>query len=175
MLKSPVLTATPSVIYRFQAGGYGGATGNLDFLIATQPTNDNFANGTALTGLGSTFDGTLNGATNEAGEFSGILQPVSVWYVYTPSKDGYLTTSLSNEGSQVGMQVLQGSSASSVTQVSSGTPTSITNLKLTGGQTYYIRVQGAQHDFTLQWRYDPVPDNNDFANAQAISGPVPGQ
>src|SRR5207244_3537098 len=45
-------TATPSVIYRFQAGGYGGATGNLDFLIATQPTNDNFANGTALTGLG---------------------------------------------------------------------------------------------------------------------------
>jgi hypothetical protein len=161
-------TSLPSTVYRFEVAGFGGATGNLNFLIATRPTNDDFANATTLTGSGSTFDGSLSGSTVQAGE-PGTFDNTSVWYAYTPSADGYLDGSLTNTGSVVQMGVQQGSSVTSLTMVTPSYGTSF-RVKLTGGTQYYIEVFGFAHDFTLQWSFTPIPANDNFANATAIAG-----
>jgi len=151
------------------------------------PANDNFASATTI--LGTTYghiDGTTVGATNESGEpaAGGLVpieaNPIGVWYKFTPSStDVYHFNLFEWSDTAPYGDLWSGTSLGSLTFVDwlQHANKAIYNVTLNSGTTYYLRVYARRISgvpqlgtFTVMWCNNDVPANNNFANAQTITG-----
>lgn len=124
------------------------------------PSNDAWANRIALTGTSGTLDSTTVGATSEANEPGHPHGPfASVWYSFTPDRDGVLTidTDGSNYDTMIGVHT--GASLSEARTVATNDDdgdreTSKVVASVTEGVEYHIAVdgwRGATGDMDLSW------------------------
>jgi M6 family metalloprotease-like protein len=154
---------------------------------SSAPTNDHFANATAVSSR--VFDATVNntGATAEVGEFSQAGCPIgrTVWYRYTPARDVRVTADTSGSGIDTVLNVWRGTSLANLTahscndDVSPGTETTsrVPEFVAQAGQTYYFQVGGyydsgantvAVGNIHTHVRVRPL--NDDFAQATTLAG-----
>lgn len=142
------------------------------------PANDNFANAIVIYGSENSQLGTNLAATKEAGEpnHAGNAGGESIWYQWTaPSTGGFLFSTFATNFDTV-LGVYTGASVSALTEVASNddcwdTSTSCLVLYASEGVTYRIAIDGfngASGPIQLGWAVSPP--NDDFANAEIISG-----
>ena len=123
------------VIYSLTNTGYGAYTLNANFVSALAITNDGFTNAIPLTG--STFsvssDNTL--ATTEL--YEDPTNYFSLWYAYTPTKNGYLTLT-PTVGIPLAFKVYNGTSMKNAAQVAAGNGTF--SFGMYANTSYFIAV-----------------------------------
>jgi hypothetical protein len=150
-------------------------------VTASAPANDNFANGTILSGTAITVTGSNVGATKESGEpvVAGNQGGASVWYTWTATVSGKvsLTTLGSNFDTLLG--VYTGTSVSKLILVASNddasrsTLTSALTFKAVAGTTYHFVVDGyngVTGNIVLKLSETAAPANATFANGIVLSG-----
>jgi len=169
---------TPGTTYAIQVQPSYGIPDNftLNWSWTAAPANDNLANAQVLTGNSGQVNGTDVAATLESGEKNVYFG--SVWYQYTApsSPSGILTVSLNSPGGEF-FNVYTASSVANWTPVASPSTSSDTpgtTFATTAGTTYDIQVGAGQYEdlasFTLTWSWNAIANNDNFANAEAISG-----
>jgi uncharacterized repeat protein (TIGR01451 family) len=164
-------SVTADTTYYIQLDGVGDAEGTftLSWEFIGPPTNDNFAAATALGTNSGTVEGHTWGATGETDEPAAADQLDTVWYRWSPSADGVLSLDLTGDLDGM-LSVHTGEDVASLTSLASDWGALSTPVQ--AGTTYYIQVDGESDDegsFTLVWSLSAAPDNDDLANAEAIS------
>src|SRR3954452_14018366 len=149
-------------------------------LAAAAPTNDAFAAAASLSGWTTTATGTNVAATRETGEpmHGGVtIETGSVWWKWTAPQSGTIRVDTLGSDFDTVLGVYTGGSVSALTTVASndnaiGTYASEVSFAATAGTTYAIAVAGFNY-WTGNIRVNvnpPRPANDDFANAQALTG-----
>jgi len=166
-------SATAGTTYKIQISGSGNNSSafTLDWASSPAPANDNFANAEAIAGATGSVTGTTVGATLQTGDpATGTSN--TVWYEYQYSSvtggPGLETFALSQENQAQHLDIYSGASLTALTHVGGGSALALT---MTPGTTYFLEVESSGTNtspFTLRWAATPANDN--FANAQAISG-----
>ncbi len=153
--------------------------------VAAPPPNDDFANAEALSGtLPITTTGTNVDATLEPGEPTGFPGGASVWYSWTPTTNDQATIDLCGSDFDTvvavytGVELLdltfEGADDDSCGTFAAGSKISLTNP--TAGTTYWIAVDGfdgVTGSISLEIRQPIPPPNDDFADAEQLTGPTP--
>ena len=149
------------------------------------PPNDNFANAEVLDGFSGRTVGTNVGATTETNEPTiSIAGSASVWYRWTAPADGGVTIDTFESSIDTLLAVYTGNNLATLTTIASNNNdlspagdarvTSKVKFNAVSGTTYKIAVAGfgvlARGNLSLNWTLLPPPANDDFANAQTISG-----
>lgn len=158
---------------------------------AEPPANDNFADATELGARGS-IDFDLTDATSESGEPTpGQAAARTVWFTYTPSATGFASFSTCRPETDLAMTTpsiiaYSGDSFAGITEISTSSGgclngrvnASLGPFAVTADETYRIQLTIAvdseitggalAYDFNTA-----IPANDDFADAQAISGSLP--
>jgi len=138
---------------------------NLSWVAYSPPSNDNFANAQAISGTSGSVTGTDLGATTQTSE-PNPYNGGTVWYKYTApgTGNGILTFSGSGfiEYAYTGTALSNLGLASQLNQ-------SLAPVKTTPGTTYFVQIEDAGN-FTLSWTWNQDPANDNFANAQILSG-----
>ncbi|MCA1683912.1 MAG: cadherin-like domain-containing protein, partial [Actinobacteria bacterium] len=164
---------------------------------ASHPPNDDFAAAQAISGPSGAVTGSNAGATTEEGEPVppwGFNGGPTIWYAWTAPYDGQVTFDTCTTQFWSLLSVYKGESIGTTTPVAAGQYAdevcgSASNVMgrrvafdVTAGAVYRIRVDGANEcgqtcypqtgTMTLRWTAVeiPGPANDDFADAQAISG-----
>jgi hypothetical protein len=174
--------------------GNGIAKPRLNLLAAQgAPSNDAFANATALSGSGGQSTGWNYNATQETGEPShaGDSGGRSIWWRWTAPADGVLSLDSHDSAFDTLLGVYAGESVSALTTVAAndddGSAGNASGLSatVTAGTTYHVAVDGksgASGAATLNWTFrqaqsisfDPIGDlpvNSSFSLfATASSG-----
>jgi hypothetical protein len=196
-------TAVASQTYRIAIDGKddglgGAASGPYTVHLAevVAPANDNFANATVISGATGHTDGTNLGSSVQTNEpephaysfcnynngSGNSPAGKTVWYKWTaPAGGTYSFDTLANPNFNTALAVYTGSAVTNLTELacnddySPSTIQSRLNLNATGGQIYYIQVDGANDGtnpiagtFRLNWQQPPANDN--FANALTLTG-----
>jgi hypothetical protein len=141
------------------------------------PANDAFSSAQEVSGDSGFASGTNAGASKEASEPDHAGKPggASVWYRWTPGRNGRATVSTCDSDFNTLLAVYTGTSVDALTPVASnddacGLGSSVT-FSAVGGTTYRIAVDGdaaASGDIGLRWFLGPT--NDDFSDAQLLSG-----
>src|SRR5579862_3445611 len=166
--------ANAGTVYAIAVDGKGGVTGSFDLTLASAPANDNFAAAIALNGDSNSVSGSTIGATKETGEpnHGGNTGGHSVWYNWTPVTTGQGQIIFINTTYSVQFGVYGGTSVNALTTISSNK----TTFPVRAGSTYRIAIDGDTGQsglfvFTTQVNVPPAPPaNDDFANAQPLTG-----
>ena len=150
--------------------------------FASPPANDDFANATVVSSLPFSDSGDLADTTAEANEpFSGcaINAVHTAWYAFTPTDSGYVTVGLAGSDRRVSVAAFQPTWPPGIAGLSPigcagdmGFDPPLT-IATTAGSTYYLRVATGYADADhLELRIEQVgpPPNDDFVNAEALSG-----
>jgi hypothetical protein len=150
------------------------ASGNVEQLppartwtIATTPGNDAFAAATPLSGLAGTVTDSTAGATSETGEpvHASGARGASVWYRWTPTRDGTLTLAATSSDFAPVAVLYTGSAVNALTAV---TPAG-GRFVVHAGTAYAIAVDGSGAGiFRLGWSNSPT--NDDQARASTLVG-----
>jgi hypothetical protein len=179
--------ATQGTTYYIAVDGFNGTTGNIQ-LNWNPPPNDDFANAQLISGTFGTVLGSNAGASREANEptHGGNVGGASVWYRWIAPSNG--TVSFTTKASQIEplLAAYTGSKISSLTTPSGSNSSSATiSFPVSAGTTYYIALDGFKQsngfirngNITLSWLLTtpvqpppPSPPNDNFANAQSLSG-----
>jgi|GEM_PF-2268051 len=172
--------ATAGVTYSIAVDGYRGDggltdTGVISLNWTTSPANDNFASAQMIAGSSGSVTGSNAGATRELGEpnHAGVAGQASVWYRWQAPSSGAIAFATIGSSFDTLLAVYTGNSVGALTEVASnddrlGTA-SLVSFNAIAGQTYRIAVDGRfTGDIVLKWF--PAPTNDNFANAQIISG-----
>jgi hypothetical protein len=146
------------------------------------PSNDNFASAQVISGnTGAVVSSNAN-ATKEPGEPSHGGNPggASLWYSWQAPASGAATFTTTGSSFDTLLGVYTGGSVNALTTVAGnddaggGDLTSRVTFEAVAGTTYRIALDGfsgATGGAALNWSsVPPAPENNDFANAQVISG-----
>jgi hypothetical protein len=140
------------------------------------PSNDNFANRTALDGTSIALSGPAFGSTHEPGEplHAGTLGTGSVWWSWQAPATGCLTLSALSGFSPI-WGVYLGETITNLTPVSSAAQTTL-RLRVTQGSLYQIAVDSLgwaslNPGWNLSFGFGPL--NDDFANATVLTGDMP--
>ncbi|MFL6527211.1 MAG: hypothetical protein ACJ8IQ_03855 [Chthoniobacterales bacterium] len=143
--------------------------------FAAAPPNDNFANAQALSGNSGSGDGTTVDATIEASEPShgGYPAAGSVWYVWTaPAAGVFVFTKQDPYGPDVG--VYSGTAVNALTEIGNGSSADVNRytFQTKQGVAYYISINigGSGATFSYSYAFHAAPPNDNFADAQPISG-----
>ena len=130
------------------------------------PVNDNFANRTAIGGASGTVNGTVAGATREAGEPS--QQSISVWWKWTAPASGQVT--LSTAGSNVPISVAVYSGIAVNTLTSLGTST----FQAQAGREYQVATynNGSFGTVVLSWNLNTSPQADLSISASSTPSPA---
>jgi hypothetical protein len=146
------------------------------------PANDNFADAETISGGSASIYGTNIGATTEIGEPSPAGSSRSVWYRWTAPVSGRVAMdTCTYYNFDTVLSVHTGSTLGSLMQEAANDDAdddgcslgSTLNFNATAGTTYYVRVAGyasSQGKFTLNLQQVPAPPNDNFADAETISG-----
>ena len=182
------LKAEAGTTYHLSVDGRNGAEGSFSLSIEALPANDDFVAAEEVEPNPSlSLFGSNRHASKEIGEPNHEGEPggASVWYRWTPSFDGSAIVSACLFGSRgVLLGVYTGSSLAGLTPVGSpgdhGSQGSCVSgaaavrLDFTAGTTYYLAVDGkGGEEASFSLRIDPLPSNDDFADAQEILGGAP--
>ncbi len=157
-------------VYYIQAGNkgwdsYGGML-NLNLSVVPPPANDDFANATQITALPFSDSVYVAGATLQPGEpLSGCSWGSpnrSIWYRYTASADGSVTSTNSPNFTSV-LAVYTGEELTGLTQVGCVGSYSTLVFKVQAGVTYHFQVTNIYGDygdvyFNLQETPPPTAD-----------------
>ncbi|MBI3416214.1 MAG: HYR domain-containing protein [Verrucomicrobia bacterium] len=181
-------TATVNPLQLVQESNYNNNTASLAVILGTPaPPNDNFANAQTISGLTGQVIGLNKFGSKETGEpnHAGNAGGKSIWYAWTAVNDDSVIFDTKNNlyNNNTLLAAYTGSAVDSLTTVASnddigGVYASITSriaFKPTAGATYYIAVDGyngASFTNVLNWIQTPPPANDNFANAQIITGGV---
>ncbi|TDO30007.1 Ig-like domain-containing protein [Kribbella sp. VKM Ac-2527] len=179
--------ATAGTTYRIAVDGYAGATGTIQLKLVSAPANDDFAAAQVLSGpLPITATGTNVGATKQAGEPDDIGGGgATVWYSWTAAATGPVTISSCASGVSTKLGVYTGTDVTALTVVPVRdlrcTNRAKVSLQATAGTTYRIVIDGAAFSdgspmtgpIGLTIRPSSPPANDDFANAEVLSGAPP--
>gem|GEM_PF-3577643 len=158
----------------------------------TSPLNNNFAAAQVLSGNSGSVRGTNGNATKETGEINhaGNLGGKSVWYRWTAPANGKVTFSTVGSNFNTLLGVYTGTAVNALKFVASNNDVSSTNkassvtFNVVAGTIYRIAVDGfnstttmanaASGNIILNWIFTvaapTAPANNNFANAQVLSG-----
>ncbi|HET8781442.1 MAG TPA: S8 family serine peptidase [Pyrinomonadaceae bacterium] len=172
--------------YTIQAStNFTNASGSYSVSLNGPPTgvgNDNFANAQLISGSSGVATGNNTGATKEPLEPDhAVPGGASVWYRWQAPSTGTMRFTTSGSNFDTLLAVYTGSSVGALTPIasnddaSSSTLTSQVTFNAVAGTTYRIAVDGffgSTGSIVLNWvAVVPIgPANNDFANAQLISG-----
>ena len=139
------------------------------------PANDNFANAEAIASLpfNATVDNT--NATTELGEPQCFISPFrTVWYSFSPTEN--MLVRLDMTGSvgfgSVNVYVASGTAISDLTLLACVNASNPLNFDLEAGKTYYLQASGdgvAPGPLQINLTQILSPDNDNFANAEAIA------
>ncbi len=145
------------------------------------PANDNFADGTVITGTTASGQGNNATATAESGEplHAGITGGKSVWWTWTAPASGVVTLTTQGSNFDTLLGVYTGNAVNSLTRiaanddVSRSVTTSGVSFKAVAGTTYHIAVDGyhgASGSVTLNLSEALSPANDSFAKAATLNG-----
>jgi len=144
---------------------------------AAVPVNDNFATASELSGREAAASGTNKDATKEAGEPNHAGKPggASVWYSWTAPASGKATISTCESDFDTLVAVYTGSAVNALTEVAANDDAcglrSSVSFQAAAGTTYRIAIDGLNGAIgTYELLLRLAPANDDFANAQVISG-----
>lgn len=155
---------------------------------ASAPGNDNFSSAYVLTGPSGEVGGTNVGAATETDEPGHPVGPyASVWYTWTAPFSGDVSFSTCGSSFDTLMAAYTGTALNALTEVASNDDSGSKNpfdgggcgvqaeigFAAVNGTQYSIAVDGFTGDtgsIKLLWNSVPPPANDDFANAQALSG-----
>jgi hypothetical protein len=152
--------------------------------LAAPPPNDDLANAQLLSGpLPTETAGTNVDATKEPGEpdHAGFLGGASVWYSWSASVDGFVTVETCGSTFDTVLGVYAGDDYAHLTEQAGNDDggcgvQSRETFRAQAGTTYRIAVDGyggETGDIVLRVREPDRPANDDFANAEEITGPLP--
>lgn len=185
------LDLTAGQTYYFQAGGFGAASGSLNFSlsrVSTAPANDAFVSAAGVSeplpfapAVIATGD-----ATTEAGEPQPSCGAAgkTVWFSYTPQANVTVKAETTGSNFDTVLAAYRGTAINALTQVACnddppGTPSSPSSLEvaLTGGQTYFFQAGGFNNAGTIAsgnltfkvTRVATAPANDGFAGATLVS------
>ena len=144
--------------------------------------NDNFADAQVISGpSGYLVSPSTAGATTEPGEpFIGAGP--SIWYQRTAPADGEVTFDSCGTTYNAVQRIYTGTAVDALTEVytltGGGCPEGVagasSTFNVTAGTVYYITVVGDRDydvgNTVLSWTLTPSPANDDFVDAQVISG-----
>lgn len=172
--------------YRLAVDGEGGAQSFFNLALGQIPSNDDFADAQPLSG---TFPLNASGSnqysSHEESEPShgATAGTGSVWYSWTAPASGPVTVSACRQSSfgSVQLGVYTGDRLGSLSAV--GAPagsfidcygdTKALRIDAEAGIEYKIAVDGTQTGTSYSLQIDGRPDNDDFTDAQPISGSLP--
>lgn len=114
------------------------------------PPNDNFVNRITLSGISGTVNGTVAGATREAGEPAegGSAQSISVWWRWTAPSSGQFTLTTAGSNTPIGAEIYTGTTVNTLTRVGG------TIVQAQAGQEYEIVTYSTSATYgnvTLGW------------------------
>ena len=176
--------------YRFAVDAVDGMQSSFNLALESLPANDDFADAQQLGATLSQYAyGSNRHASREDGEpqIDGGPGGSSLWYSWTPQSSGTAVASLcmysSNKSSLLG--VYTGDDRADLDEVATGRGQSSqggscygslaeVRIDYVAGTTYYLALDsegGSPSSFNLT--LGPVPANDDFANAQQLSGAFP--
>lgn len=132
------------------------------------PANDDFANAHVITGTSGTVEGSNWESTDEVGE----PDPGAggVWYSFDPPTSGVYKFLIDRVNADYLFQVFTGPDVASLTEIFERDYTTAGGFDLSSSTTYYIKVPGTAARFLLHWKYYATAANDDFADAQVITG-----
>ncbi|MEK6283136.1 MAG: kelch repeat-containing protein [Acidobacteriota bacterium] len=175
--------AVSGVIYQIAVDGFSGDSGNVLLTWSLPSANNDFANPQVITGSSGSVRGNNQLATKESGEPNHAGNPggKSLWFRWQAPGSGNVTFTTNGSNFNTLLGVYTGSSVSSLTLiasnnddpggVSSSNGTSKLVFSAVAGTVYQIAVDGSFGAFgniILSW--GPTPANDNFANAQVITG-----
>lgn len=183
--------AVSGTTYHFAVDGWsdGGSmapsTGSVGIVlqqITSPPANDNFASAQVLSSQTEhVVQGTNVLATKQSGEpnHAGDSGGASVWYSWTAPSSALMRVDACNSDFVSLISVYTGSAVNALTVVASSPDDCLVTFNAVGGTTYKIAVDGFSDnggqpvgigDFRLQTHKLVPPPNDNFSNAQALSG-----
>jgi hypothetical protein len=156
----------------------------------SRPANDNFSDGTLISGISGSVQGSNVSSTGETNEPSGVSAGsetpyTSVWWSWTPLVDGTVVIDTNSSNFDTVMGVYTGSSVGSLTAVaadddSGDTSSSLVSFTARANTTYRIQVRGfarATGTIRLSWNLVAVPTDvtppslfiTSHSNGQSVS------
>jgi hypothetical protein len=182
-------TAAAETTYHIAVDGYDGQQGavTLSIRLATPPVvmNDHFAGAQILSGSPpQSVTGTTVEATREPGEpeHAGNAGGASIWYSWAPAESGHVTIEGCGSDFDTLLAVYTGATVNALSEIASNDDTcglqSLVSFAAVAGTTYYIAVDGfdgQQGAVSLNLALIPAATNDDFAQAQVLSGVLPLQ
>ncbi len=176
--------------YQIAVDGFEGDEGSIRLRLDLSstplpiPPNDNFANRITLIGSNIYTNGSNVGATFETNEPMHLVTfgGKSVWWTWTAPSSGGVMLTTSNSAVDTILCVYRGTALTNLIFVAGNDNASDTDLtsiayfNVAGGTTYQIAVDGydgASGAISLHLELgvaDPVPGNDNFANAALITG-----
>ncbi len=161
------------------------AVGASAFIPPPPPVNNDFNNALPLSGAQPTITGSSVAANKEAGEPNHIggsnAGGASIWYKWTAPLSAAVKVSTKGSNFDTVLGVYTGTNVGALTAVGNnddednpnGLLTSLVSFNAVKGTTYFIAIDGFDGEAgnaVLALTVSGVPTNNDFANAQTISG-----
>jgi hypothetical protein len=152
-------------------------TFNIEWVFIPAPPNNDFADAEVISGDTGSVEGTNWDAYTEVGEPTGGYPNQTVWYEYTPAHSGVHIFHIDGNG-WVQPEFYSGSSLGALTPLTERSYPHRWGYELVGGTPYMIRIGGnsatfnyqSVTEFVFRWEYCPVPANDDFADAEVITG-----
>src|SRR5438128_1766316 len=159
----------------------------LNWSNLPSPANDNFANAQELSGPTGSGTGRNTTASKEGGEPNHAGNPggASVWYSWTAPSTGNITFNTFGSDFNSVLAIYTGNAVNALNAVVSNddagtTQQSSVTFNVMAGTIYYIAVDGSvgvpgsvtpfMGNLTLNWFPQTSPSNDNFAQAQALSG-----
>jgi hypothetical protein len=158
----------------------------LDYRLipAAKPVNDDFDGALMLVDRAGVWGGTNAGASLEPGEprHAGDPGGRSLWFRWTAPASGRAVFHTMDEDFDTLLAVYTGASVGALTPIAENDdaePDGSSRVVFTAsaGTTYRIAVDGAgggeayiDYGVTLRWNSGPPPPNNDFVNAESLTG-----
>ncbi|GEP44286.1 Calx-beta domain-containing protein [Brevifollis gellanilyticus] len=151
----------------------------LNWSITPTAVNDNFAAATAITGASGTITGDNTVSTIEVDEPGGGLK--SIWYSWVAPATGKVVFDTHGSELDTLLNIYTGTAVNDLTLIGSNDQSphsdygeSLVKINVTSGTTYRVRLAvpsyGAPGPLELNWLMVNKPANDDFADAQVITG-----
>ena len=168
----------PALREKVQTGGRLNLAQALAATTSNRPFNDDFADRALLSGPNVRIRSNNEGATAQTGEQThAVAGSTSLWWSWAAPSTSRVTFDTVGSAYDTALAIYTGSSLNSLTSVASNdntsgsTTTSRVQIDAVGGTTYHVAVTGKNNNFGYTaLRIGTVPPNDDYANAQLITG-----
>lgn len=170
--------ADQDVTYYIAAGGFTNYTqGTVTLRIKPGPTNDDFANATAIPGTNIAISAQLHGATREPGEplLSTNSAGASVWWKWSPQTRTRAVLSATTQDVPIKLALYRGEALSNLVLLATAETDLLAGsariVRDVDAETYYVSIADAAKSFgNVTLKIQPGPANDDFANRSTLAG-----